>query len=72
MLVDCFITVLLKKNSQKILGRYIIIIFKYMKVHLECGNVHSVTDVKRKVKLFTNLTFPSTLSYIAKVNGWSQ
>lgn len=45
-----------------------------MRVHPECGNpdTHSVTDVKQKVKLFVNLIFPSTLSYIAKVNGWTQ
>lgn len=45
-----------------------------MRVHPECGNPnsHGVIDVKRKVKLFMTLTFPSTLSYIAKVNGWTQ
>lgn len=63
-----------KINFKKILGRCIIIIFKHMRVHPECCNpdTHSVIDVKHKVKLFVNLTFPSTLSYIAKVSGWTQ
>lgn len=45
-----------------------------MGVHPECGNpdTHSVRDENHKVKLLMNLTFPSTLSYIAKVNGWTQ
>lgn len=47
-------------------------IFKYMKAHPECGDpgTHGVIDVKHKVKLFMNLKFPFTLSYIANTNKY--
>lgn len=57
---------------KKILRRYIIMIFKYLKPHPERGDpdTHSVIDVKHKVKLLMNLTFHFILSYIANTNKY--
>lgn len=43
-----------------------------MKAHPEGGDpdTHGVIDVKHKVKLLMNLTFPFTLSYIANTNKY--
>jgi len=47
-------------------------IFKHTKAHPQGGDpdTHSLIDVKHKVKLFLNLTFPFTSSYISNTNKY--